>query len=33
MFAVYMAVAAVWFLILNRRRPGLLQTIEHDLET
>ena len=32
-FALYMAAAAVWFLILKQRRPGLLETIEHDLET
>jgi len=33
LFALYMAVAAAWFLILKHRRPGLLETIEHDLET
>ena len=32
-FALYMAVGALWFWQLDRRRPGLLAAIEHDLET
>lgn len=32
-FLACMAVCAVWFYLLDRRHPGLLATIEHDLET
>lgn len=31
-FALYMAVGAVWFIVLKGRRPELLLSIEHDLE-
>ena len=33
LFILYMAIGAAWFGVLKWRNPGLLDTIEHDLET
>ena len=33
LFILYMAIGSAWFGVLKWRRPGLLDTIEHDLET
>lgn len=33
LFILYMAIGSAWFGVLRWRNPGLLDTIEHDLET